>query len=222
MILLIDNYDSFVHNLARYLRELGCETYVVRNDAMSAAEVAAMRPGAVILSPGPRSPAEAGICLDLVQKFGDRLPMLGVCLGHQVLAAAFGGEVVRAAEPIHGHTSPIHHNGTGLFRALPATFHATRYHSLVVRESSLPPVLQVTARTPDGIVMALEHVQYPLYGVQFHPESILTEHGRLLLRNFLELAHLPSKDCAEHDRPPTPDDQDSEAANRLGGQFLHW
>ena len=186
MILLIDNYDSFVFNLARYVRELGCETLVVRNDALTVERVAQLEPEAVILSPGPCTPAEAGICVDLVRQLGDHLPMLGVCLGHQAIAAACGARVIRAAEPVHGRASSIIHTGTDLFAGLPNPQRVGRYHSLVVDVADLPAELMVTARTPDGIAMAIAHRTQPLWGVQFHPESILTGQGLKILRNFLE------------------------------------
>jgi anthranilate synthase/aminodeoxychorismate synthase-like glutamine amidotransferase len=185
MILLIDNYDSFVHNLARYVRELGGETAVRRNDALSVADVAALHPSHVIVSPGPRTPLEAGISTSLIAALGARIPILGVCLGHQCLAAALGGRVVRAARPRHGKTSPIHHAGQGIFAGLPSPFLATRYHSLIVEREGLPESLEVAAVTPEDEIMALRHRRWPLWGVQFHPESVLTEHGHALLRNFL-------------------------------------
>jgi len=188
MILLIDNYDSFVFNLVRYLRELGQETAVVRNDRLRLDDVVAMAPQAAVISPGPRGPEDAGVCIEFVRRFRDTIPMLGVCLGHQAIAAAFGGRVVRADEPVHGRTSPIHHDGGGLFAGLASPFTATRYHSLVVEEASLPAELVVDARTEDGIPMALRHRERPIFGVQFHPESVLTDGGHALLRNFLRLA----------------------------------
>jgi anthranilate synthase/aminodeoxychorismate synthase-like glutamine amidotransferase len=192
MILLIDNYDSFVFNLVRYLRELGQETAVVRNDRLRLDDVATMAPRAVVISPGPRGPEDAGVCVEFVRRFRNTIPMLGVCLGHQAIAAAFGGRVVRAAEPVHGRTSPIHHDGGGLFAGLANPFTATRYHSLVVEEATLPAELVVDARTPDGIPMALRHRERPIFGVQFHPESVLTDGGHALLRNFLMLAGIDS------------------------------
>ena len=190
-LLLLDNYDSFVHNLARYFERLGQETCVVRNDAIDVASVRAMRPTAVVLSPGPCSPAQAGASLDVVRSLHAELPMLGVCLGHQAIAAALGARVVRAAQPMHGQTSLVHHDGTGIFAGLPSPFTACRYHSLVVEPASLPTVLRPTARTDDGVLMACEHVDLPVYGVQFHPEAILTTGGYQLLANFLRLAGLP-------------------------------
>ena len=196
MLLLIDNYDSFVHNLARYFVELGCETIVVRNDAITVDQVRSMAPAGIVISPGPCTPREAGISCDLIREFGPTIPILGVCLGHQVMAAALGGDIVRAPEPVHGRTSQIHHNGEKLFASIPNPFRATRYHSLIVAESTLPKELVVTARTSDGVPMALVHRTWPMYGVQFHPESVLTQHGRKLLSNFLKLAglshHIPS------------------------------
>ena len=188
MILVIDNYDSFTYNLVHYLNELGAETSVVRNDALSAGEALATRPEAVLLSPGPCTPNEAGICLDLIARAPADLPLLGVCLGHQAIGQAFGGEVIRAKTLMHGKTSPIHHNGAGLFAGLPNPFTATRYHSLSVPRESLPNVLEVTAWTDDGEVMGVRHHERPIFGVQFHPESIATEGGHDLLANFLELA----------------------------------
>ena len=188
MILLIDNYDSFVFNLARYFKLLGQETHVVRNDRITAAEARQLRPDGIVISPGPCAPSQAGASLDTIRQLHRDFPMLGVCLGHQALAEAMGGRIVRATEPIHGRTSEIVHDGARLFQGIPSPMQASRYHSLVVDKCSLPAELQVSARTSDGIIMALHHRELPLYGVQFHPESILTEHGFPLLRNFLELA----------------------------------
>jgi len=213
MILLLDNYDSFVYNLARYLSELGCATEVVRNDTVSVAEVAEMAPQAIVISPGPCTPHEAGISIDLIRQLGPRIPILGVCLGHQALAAALGGNVIRAPEPIHGRTSLVQHDGTRLFAGLPVPLRATRYHSLIVEESSLPAELRVTARTADGLPMALEHTAWPAFGVQFHPESILTDSGHRLLANFLSLAGLPVGPLPAGDSPAhasegrSPDDE---------------
>jgi anthranilate synthase/aminodeoxychorismate synthase-like glutamine amidotransferase len=192
MILLIDNYDSFVHNLARYLRRLGQATEVVRNDAIDIAGVRDRRPDAFVLSPGPRTPNQAGCSLAVVREFWPNIPILGVCLGHQTIAAAFGGRIIRAAEPMHGRTSLVLHDGTGLFAGLPNPLTVCRYHSLVVDPASLPDCLQVTARTPDGTIMAVQHRQRPVIGVQFHPESILTDGGLALLAAFLRLARI---DC---------------------------
>jgi anthranilate synthase component II len=188
MILVIDNYDSFTWNLVHYLQELGPEVEVVRNDALSVAQALDLKPDALLLSPGPCTPDEAGICLELIGAAADAgLPLLGVCLGHQALGQAFQGRVVRAPSLMHGKTSPISHGGRSIFAGLPSPFTATRYHSLIVDRASLPPVLEVTAET-DGIVMGLAHATLPLVGVQFHPESIATEHGHRLLANFLDLA----------------------------------
>jgi anthranilate synthase/aminodeoxychorismate synthase-like glutamine amidotransferase len=188
MILLIDNYDSFVFNLARYFERLGQETVVLRNDVASVETVRAMKPSAIVLSPGPCTPTEAGCSLEVVRELHESIPILGVCLGHQTIAAALGGRVVRAREPIHGRASAVEHNGESVFAGLPNPFFAGRYHSLVVEESSLPESLSVTAHTADGVVMALAHRRLPVIGVQFHPESILTEYGYPLLANFLQIA----------------------------------
>ena len=188
MILVVDNYDSFTWNLVHYLAELGSEAKVVRNDALSAAEAVALKPEAVVLSPGPCTPNEAGICLELIASAPEALPILGVCLGHQAIGQAFGGEVVRAKTLMHGKTSPVRHDGRGVFAGLPDPVVATRYHSLAVERSSLPNSLSVTAWSDDGEVMGLQHATRPVHGVQFHPESIATEHGHRLLANFLELA----------------------------------
>jgi len=190
MILLIDNYDSFVFNLARYVTELGVEADVVRNDAVSVADVIDSTPDAIILSPGPCTPAEAGICVDLVREVSGTIPLLGVCLGHQAIAAAFGADIVRAPEPVHGRTSLVSHEATRLFEGLPNPLRVTRYHSLVADENSLPDELTVSSRTDDGLVMAFEHREHSTFGVQFHPESILAQMGHALMRNFLMLAQL--------------------------------
>lgn len=184
MILVLDNYDSFVHNLARYVRLAGFDTLVIRSDAIDAAGVAALRPQALVLSPGPGVPASAGCCLDLVCHFSEELPILGVCLGHQAIVEAFGGRVVRAPEPLHGRTSMIRHDGVGLFAGAPSPLTVCRYHSLVADTETLPVCLRATALTDDGVVMAVEHRTRPVYGVQFHPEAILTEAGQLLINNF--------------------------------------
>ncbi|MFZ4066411.1 MAG: anthranilate synthase component II [Phenylobacterium sp.] len=188
MILVIDNYDSFTYNLVHYLNELGAETRVYRNDDLSAAAAIALKPDAVLLSPGPCTPDDAGICLDLLRQAPEALPILGVCLGHQSIGQAFGGRVVRAKALMHGKTSAIRHSGKGVFRDLPDPFTATRYHSLAVDGGSLPDVLEITAWTDDGEIMGLQHRSRPIHGVQFHPESIATEGGHKLLGNFLELA----------------------------------
>ena len=186
MILLIDNYDSFVHNLARYVRELGGEAVVSRNDAVTLTEVEAIAPTHIILSPGPCSPAEAGISVDLIRHFGPATPILGVCLGHQCIGAAYGAGIVRAGRPVHGRTSPIAHDGTGIFTGLPSPFLAARYHSLVIARASLPPGLRVTASSADdGEIMAVEHESHPVVGVQFHPESAASQYGYAMLDWFL-------------------------------------
>ncbi|MBM3970444.1 MAG: aminodeoxychorismate/anthranilate synthase component II [Planctomycetes bacterium] len=197
MILLIDNYDSFVFNLARYFRELGQDVSVVRNDRITITEVAAMQPAAIVLSPGPCTPNESGICVEVVRQLGSRIPLLGVCLGHQTIAAALGGEVVRAAEPFHGRTSLVEHDAQRLFAGLPNPLTATRYHSLIVSEAALPACLRPTARTLDDVLMAFEHTCWPTFGVQFHPESVLTTGGHRLLRNFLDLADITRPDALE-------------------------
>lgn len=188
MLLIIDNYDSFTFNLVHYFQELGAETKVVRNDALSTNEAFAMQPQGVVLSPGPCAPDQAGICLDLISQAPVDLPVLGVCLGHQAMGQAFGGTVVSAKEIMHGKTSPIEHDGTGVFAGLPSPFTATRYHSLSVRETDFPADLRITARTADGEIMGLCHRERPIHGVQFHPESIASEHGHDLLRNFLAMS----------------------------------
>jgi anthranilate synthase component 2 len=188
MILVIDNYDSFTYNLVHYLNELGAATHVRRNDALSAQEALAMKPAGLLLSPGPCTPNEAGICLELLEKAPADLPIFGVCLGHQAMGQAFGGRVIRAKEVMHGKTSPVHHTDSGVFAGLPNPFIATRYHSLAVERESLPAELEVTAWTEDGEIMGLAHRTRPIHGVQFHPESIATEGGRALLANFLDLA----------------------------------
>ena len=196
-ILVIDNYDSFTFNLVHYLLELGAETRVIRNDAITAAEAIALQPQAVLLSPGPCTPNEAGVCLDLIAAAAAvRLPLLGVCLGHQSLGQAFGGTVVRAPQVMHGKTSAMTHDGTGIFAGLPSPFEATRYHSLIVREDDLPGCFAVNARSPDGIIMGMRHKELPLHGVQFHPESIATEHGHAMLANFMTLAGLQPQPLA--------------------------
>jgi anthranilate synthase/aminodeoxychorismate synthase-like glutamine amidotransferase len=185
MILLIDNYDSFVYNLARYVHELGETPIVKRHDAISIDEIFELAPSHIIISPGPCAPKEAGISTEVVRQVGPRIPILGVCLGHQCIGEAYGGQILRAGAPMHGKTSRIHHFGTGLFEGLPNPFTATRYHSLVIARSSLPDKLRVTATSEDGEIMGVQHVEYPVHGVQFHPESVLTEHGYRLLDHFL-------------------------------------
>jgi anthranilate synthase/aminodeoxychorismate synthase-like glutamine amidotransferase len=185
VILVVDNYDSFTYNLVQYLGELGAELKVARNDAIELDEVERLAPCAIVVSPGPGRPEDAGITLRLIQRFAPTVPLLGVCLGHQALGQAFGGRVVRAPAVMHGKTSAIHHDGRGLFRGLPKPFTATRYHSLVVERASLPAALEVSATTDDGLIMGLRHRRYPAEGVQFHPESISTTEGKRLLANFL-------------------------------------
>jgi anthranilate synthase/aminodeoxychorismate synthase-like glutamine amidotransferase len=186
MLLLIDNYDSFTYNLAHYLGELGAKVDVRRNDALTGAEAVALKPSHIVLSPGPCTPNEAGICLDVIKlAAAAKIPLLGVCLGHQAVGQAFGGKVVRAPAPMHGKVSQIKHKGESVFRGLPSPFTATRYHSLIVDKNSFPKDLAITAETDDGIIMGLRHTSLPIHGVQFHPESIATEHGHALLKNFL-------------------------------------
>jgi anthranilate synthase component II len=189
MLVLIDNYDSFAYNLVHFLGELGAECAVFRNDKISAAEVLRLAPKGIVLSPGPCTPNEAGICLELIEKAGRSVPILGVCLGHQAIGQAYGGKVVRAPQPMHGKLSKITHTGKGVFRSLPKTFEVTRYHSLIVERQSLPGDLEVTAEA-GGLIMGLAHRRDPVHGVQFHPESIASEHGHALLANFLDLAGL--------------------------------
>ncbi|MEB1610901.1 aminodeoxychorismate/anthranilate synthase component II [Xanthomonas campestris pv. campestris] len=191
MLLMLDNYDSFTYNLVQYLQALGAEVTVVRNDAMSVDQVAALKPERIVISPGPCTPNEAGISLQLIEQLGPTTPILGVCLGHQSIGQVYGGDVIRAGNIMHGKTSPIRHQGKGVFAGLPDSYEATRYHSLVVDKTTLPEVLEVTAWTenPDGSIeeiMGLRHRQFPVEGVQFHPESILTQHGQALLKNFLQ------------------------------------
>jgi anthranilate synthase/aminodeoxychorismate synthase-like glutamine amidotransferase len=186
VILLIDNYDSFTFNLAQYFGELGAPPVVRRNDEVTADEVAAMRPDRIVISPGPGRPEDAGISVEIIKRFGVSVPVLGVCLGHQGIGLAFGGQVVRAGELMHGKTSTVHHDGKGVFRGVTQPFQAGRYHSLVVA-APLPPALEMSAQTDDGTVMGVRHREFPIHGVQFHPESVLTAEGRTLLRNFLEM-----------------------------------
>jgi anthranilate synthase component II len=188
MVILIDNYDSFTFNLVHYLGGLGADVAVHRNDKVAVSEVLAADPDAIVLSPGPCTPNEAGICLDLIARASSTIPILGVCLGHQALGQAFGGEVVRAPTPVHGKLTEIHHQGAGIFRGINGPFLATRYHSLVIERASMPQTLTVTAETADRLVMGLAHKQFPAHGVQFHPESVASEHGHLILKNFLDLA----------------------------------
>jgi anthranilate synthase component 2 len=188
MIVLIDNYDSFTYNLVHFLGELGAETRVFRNDKIGVAEVLALQPKGIVLSPGPCTPNEAGICLELIAKAGPAIPLLGVCLGHQAIGQAYGGKVVRAPVPMHGKLSEIAHTAKGVFKGLPRKFQVTRYHSLIVERKGLPADLAITARTADGLIMGLQHKSHPVHGVQFHPESIASEHGHALLANFLDIA----------------------------------
>lgn len=191
MLLMLDNYDSFTYNLVQYLQELGADVRVERNDALSVAQIAALAPSKIVISPGPCTPNEAGVSLDVLRELGPHIPIFGVCLGYQALGQVYDGQVVRAGRIMHGKTSPIHHNGGGVFAGLPSPFEATRYHSLVVEKNSVPKCLEVTAWTEnaDGSVeelMGLRHREFPVEGVQFHPESILTQHGHAMLKNFLE------------------------------------
>ncbi len=210
MILLIDNYDSFVHNLARYLAEAGVATRVVRNDVLTVAEIRDLAPRSIILSPGPCTPAESGVSPDVVRELGSDIPILGVCLGHQVIAESLGGKVVRSDRPVHGQASWIHHGGQGLLEGLPSPFQAGRYHSLVVEAESLPEELVATAWTDDGLLMAMSHRAWPVHGVQFHPESVLTPQGRVIVDNFLRLAHIPhdggAARLADFSMPESQDD----------------
>lgn len=187
-VTLIDNYDSFTFNLVHYFGQLGATVTVRRNDAVTVEEVISGNPDAIVLSPGPCTPHEAGICLDLIRAASETIPMFGVCLGHQSIGEVFGGEVVRAPLPIHGKMATIHHTGDAVFRGIEGPFQATRYHSLVVKRDTLPECLRITAETPDGLIMALSHTSLPVHGVQFHPESITSQHGHKILRNFLDLA----------------------------------
>ena len=187
MILMIDNYDSFTYNLVQYLGELGAGIEVRRNDQTTLEEIERMAPDRIVISPGPKTPTEAGICLELIKRFSGRLPILGVCLGHQAIGQAFGGKVIRAPEIMHGKTSEIHHDGKTIFAGLPNPFPATRYHSLIVERASLPACLEVSATSPDGLIMGLRHKEMKVEGVQFHPESVLTAAGKQLLANFLKL-----------------------------------
>jgi anthranilate synthase component 2 len=185
-LLMLDNYDSFTYNLVQYFGELGAQVQVVRNDQIDLAGIEAIAPDRICVSPGPCSPAEAGISIDLIRHFAGKKPILGVCLGHQAIGAAYGGRIVRARELMHGKVSPITHRGTDLFKGLPSPYPVTRYHSLAIERDSLPDCLDVTAETADGEIMGIAHKTLPVYGVQFHPESVLSEHGHALLRNFLE------------------------------------
>ena len=191
MLLMIDNYDSFTFNLVQYLQMLGAEVKVVRNDAMNVAEIAALKPSHIVVSPGPKTPNEAGVSLEVIRQLGPTIPLFGVCLGHQAIGQVYGGDVIRASNIMHGKVSPIRHEGKGVFAGLPDRYDATRYHSLVVDKNTLPAALEITAWTenPDGSmeeIMGLRHREYPVEGVQFHPESILTQHGHALMKNFLD------------------------------------
>ena len=187
MLVLIDNYDSFTYNLVHFLGELGAEAHVVRNDKITVADAIALKPQAIVLSPGPCTPNEAGICLELIEKAGPTIPILGVCLGHQAMGQVYGGKVIRAPNLMHGKLSSVANTGKGVFKGLPRAFEATRYHSLIVERGSLPDCLEITAET-GGLIMGMQHRTHPVHGVQFHPESIASEHGHALLANFLELA----------------------------------
>ena len=187
MLLVIDNYDSFTYNLVQYFGELGADPQVKRNDAITTDEVEKMKPQKIVISPGPGRPEEAGISMELIRKFGGKIPILGVCLGHQCMGEVYGGKVVRAGRLMHGKTSPIQHDGKGVFQGLPNPFEATRYHSLIVEKNSVPSCLEVCAETAEGEIMGLRHREYPVHGVQFHPESILSKEGKDLLANFLKI-----------------------------------
>ncbi len=202
MLTLIDNYDSFTYNLVHFLGELGAETRVYRNDKVTVDEVLAEGPEAIVLSPGPCDPDRAGICLELVQRAAPVVPILGVCLGHQTIGQVYGGRVVHAPYLMHGKLSKVHHTGQGIFAGLPQDFSATRYHSLVVDPSTLPKDLELTAETADGIIMGVQHANYPVHGVQFHPESIASEHGHQLLANFLDLARVERRARGGSEREP--------------------
>ncbi|MCB1526410.1 MAG: aminodeoxychorismate/anthranilate synthase component II [Hyphomicrobiaceae bacterium] len=191
MLILIDNYDSFTYNLVHFLGELGAPSLVIRNDKVTAEEVIAKNPKAIVISPGPCTPNEAGVCLDLIAKAGATIPLMGVCLGHQSIGQAYGGKVIRAPVPMHGKLSKINHSGQGIFKGLPQNFEVTRYHSLIIERETLPDCLEVTAQTDDGLIMGLAHKTHPVHGVQFHPESIASAYGHALLANFLELAGIP-------------------------------
>jgi anthranilate synthase component 2 len=192
-VLVIDNYDSFTYNLVQYLGELGAEIEIVRNDQVTVEEIASRKPDKIVISPGPCTPAEAGISVDVIKKLGNSIPILGVCLGHQAIGAAFGGNIVRAPELMHGKTSLIEHTGEGVFAGLPSPIEATRYHSLIIDRATMPRELHVTAQTGDGIVMGVRHESWPVEGVQFHPESVLTPTGKTMLKNFLD-----GEPCSRH------------------------
>lgn len=186
MVLIIDNYDSFTYNLVQYIGEMGTEISIVRNDKITVDEIRSLAPSAIVISPGPCTPKEAGVSVPLIKELFTEIPILGVCLGHQSIGEAFGGDVIKAPSVVHGKTSHIMHQGEGIFRSIPDRFLAARYHSLVIKPSTMPSMLKVTAATEDGIVMGVQHTHYPIFGVQFHPESIATEHGKILLRNFVQ------------------------------------
>jgi anthranilate synthase component 2 len=197
MLVVIDNYDSFTYNLVHFLGELGAESHVLRNDAATADQVLALNPSAIVLSPGPCDPDRAGICIDLVRKAAGKVPVLGVCLGHQTIGQVFGGRVIRAPVAMHGKLSRIRHHGKGVFAGLKQDFEATRYHSLIVERATLPAELEITAETDDGLIMGLAHKKHAIHGVQFHPESIASEQGHRLLGNFLRLAGMPVRELPE-------------------------
>jgi len=187
MLLIIDNYDSFTYNLVQYFGEMGCQMLVKRNDQTTLEEIRSLKPEAIVISPGPCSPNEAGLSNEIIRQFGPTTPLLGVCLGHQCIGQVFGGEVIQNYRMMHGKTSMIHHNGRELFHNIPNPFEATRYHSLIVKRDPLPPILEITADTDEKEIMGLKHRKFPIWGVQFHPESILTTHGKTLLKNFLQM-----------------------------------
>ena len=222
MILLIDNYDSFVHNLARYLTELGCETSVARNDRISLEQIHRLSPTAIVLSPGPCTPKQAGICETLVKELGPRVPILGVCLGHQAICTALGGSLRRADEPMHGRTSLIEHLATNVFDGLPSPLRVTRYHSLIVNEASLPADLEVTSRTSDGIIMSVRHREWATFGVQFHPESVLTQHGHALLSNFMKIAGIKHNQNLSREVTDTRSDNGEAASTFPIIRPVHW
>ncbi len=188
MLLLIDNYDSFTYNLVHYLGEVGAKTHVVRNDALTVDEAIDLNPNAIVISPGPCDPSSAGICVDLIRRAANEIPVFGVCLGHQSIGEAFGANIIRADDIMHGKISSVSHSGSGIFRDIPDPFNATRYHSLTIEPDSMPDCLEVTARTEDGTIMGVSHKQHQIHGVQFHPESIRSEHGKKIMANFLKLA----------------------------------
>lgn len=223
MILLIDNYDSFVYNLSRYLEELGCETRVARNDALSVTDVERLSPQGIVLSPGPCTPREAGISMDVVRRLEERIPILGVCLGHQAIAMALGGRVVRAPEPVHGMLSLVEHEGSGLFRDVSNPFRAGRYHSLVVEEASLPEELAVTARVQgERVIMGLEHRTRPLFGVQFHPESVLTFEGRKIVENFVRICGIPVQSKPSEEIPAPSEAEEGAGGCAIDPQPMFW